>query len=345
MGTVYVGADLCTGERVAIKWLNAAELSGSKDLARFEQEARIAGTLASPHIARVFDVGRDAESGVSYLVMELLQGENLESLLDRVGPLSTCAALRIAAQACAGLSAAHEAGVVHRDIKPSNLFLSRGEAGEVVVKLLDFGVAKIRRLPANAPARSGALAAPTVSMTETGQVLDSPLFMSPEQVEMAKHVDARSDVFSLGVTLYAMLTGAAPYAKIKSFVQLLYTIVNEPAPPLGTVVPGVPVELSAVVDRAMSHAPEERHANAAEMLAALLPLLPDGMELREEMLVGAGRVAGAPPGRTLPGAEEGAAQAPQAGGAAEPEPRKKWAWLMAAVVLMGVVVAGALLLR
>ena len=149
--------------------------------------------------------------------MGLLRGEDVRSLLTRVGPLRPEVALRIAAQACAGLAAAHAAGVVHRDIKPENLFLSRGGDGAVVVKVLDFGIAKIRRTSESTGASAG-LTAPAVSMTESGQVVGTPLFMAPEQLVGAKQVDARSDVYSMGVTLYALLAGTPPHANVESLV-------------------------------------------------------------------------------------------------------------------------------
>ncbi|MFT3775270.1 MAG: serine/threonine-protein kinase [Minicystis sp.] len=305
MATVLAARDLRTGEAVAIKWLGEPGASpGDKELARFEQEARIAGSLASPYVARVFDIGRDPETGVPYLVMELLSGEDLQALLDRTGALRPEAATRIAIQTCAGLAAAHAAGVVHRDVKPSNLFLTRRDDGEIVVKVTDFGIAKIRRPIPGTPGASKALPAPPVSMTKSGEILGSPLYMSPEQVEASRRVDARSDVFSLGVSLYAMLTGRAPYAHIKSFVQLLYTIVNIPAPPLASAAPWVPVELAGVVDKAMSHDIEARFPDAKAMLAALQACAPGEVVLREEMLTtadkGSHQAVAPPPAEVSP---------------------------------------------
>lgn len=141
-----------------------------------------------------------------------------------MGPLPVDVALRIAAQACTGLVAAHAANVIHRDIKPANLFLSRQEKGKIIVKLVDFGVAKIQRMPDGA-ANSQALPAPAASMTESGQMLGSPLFMSPEQINDPKSVDVRSDLFSLGTTLFTMLAGKAPHADVKSAYALLKRLV------------------------------------------------------------------------------------------------------------------------
>lgn len=311
MGSVVVATDRRTGSPVALKRLGDAWFTpGERELSRFEQEARIAGSLDSPHIARVFDAGQDPESHAPFLVMELLAGEDLQALLDRVGPLAVDAAVRVAAQAALGLAAAHEAGVIHRDVKPGNLFLSRAPGGVITVKLLDFGIAKIRRPAPGAPGASGVLPAPSVSVTRSGEMLGSPLFMAPEQVEASRHVDARADVFSLGVVLYAMITGRAPFAHIKSFVQLLYTLVNTPAPPLAAAAPWAPPALAAVVDRAMSHDPEGRYPDARAMLAALRGCLSGDVVLGEDSLVGSGERAAAPAGGAEPGARAATAQDP-----------------------------------
>ncbi|MDC3984735.1 serine/threonine-protein kinase [Polyangium jinanense] len=289
MGTVYAAKNLRTGRRVAIKSLRGNVLDPrDPELLRFDQEARIAGSLESEHIAQVLDIERDPATDAPFLVMELLRGEDLQSLLDRVGPLPVDVALRIAAQVCAGLAAAHAAGVVHRDIKPGNLFLARREGGAIVVKILDFGLAKIRRLPPDhsTSAAPSALSAPQLSMTETGQLLGSPLYMSPEQLDGAKGIDARSDLFSLAVTLFAMLTGKPPHADVKSFPLLLNHIATKPMPTVREVVPGVGPDVEALLERASRLSREERFSSAAAMLEAMKPLLPGGMALREDMLVG-----------------------------------------------------------
>lgn len=292
-GIVYAAKDLRTKQRVAIKVLqrHGGFEPRSPDLLRFEQEARIAGALDSPHVVRLLDVDLAPRAGAPYFVMELLRGEDLQSLLDRVGPLPTAVALGIAAQAAAGLVSAHAAGVVHRDIKPSNLFLARREGGNVTVKIIDFGVAKIRRLPVDL-AQSGALMAPGTTMTESGQLLGSPLYMSPEQVDARKDIDARSDVFSLGITLFAMLAGKPPHAEVKGFAELLARVSNDPAPSIGRVVPDVENAVADLIQRATSLERENRFSGMAEMLEAMTPLLFEGSALREDMLVGR---ADAPP--------------------------------------------------
>jgi serine/threonine protein kinase len=288
-GTVYAAKNLRTQRRVAIKSLHLVPglNPGSPELLRFEQEARITGSLESPHLVQILDVEHDPTTDLPFLVMEMLRGEDLQALLDRVGPLQVDVALRIAAQACAGLAAAHAANVIHRDIKPANIFLSRQEKGKIVVKILDFGVAKIRRLP-NASENSQALAAPTVSMTDTGQIMGSPLFMSPEQVDGAKPLDARSDLFSLGTTLFAMLAGKAPHAEIKEFYLLLRRLMNGPPPPIRTVANWVPPQVETFLQKTCALDRDDRFSSAKEMLVDLEGLLPHGSDLREDMLIGIG---------------------------------------------------------
>lgn len=291
-GVVYAAKNLRSQRRVAIKSLHlrAGLEPGCPELLRFEQEARIAGSIDSPHIVQVLDIERDPATDLPFLVMELLRGEDVQSLLDRVGPLPVDAALRIAAQACAGLVAAHAAGVVHRDIKPANLFLARAEKGRIVVKILDFGIAKIRGIP-DGSAGSNVLVAPAVSMTESGQMLGSPLFMSPEQVDGTKHVDGRSDLFSLAITLFTMLAGKAPHADAKGFHILLQRLVTSPPPLIRTVANWVPLEVEAFVQKGGAFQREDRFTDADEMLTALEALLPSGSDLREDMLIGLGDVA------------------------------------------------------
>lgn len=288
MGTVYEAQELPTGRRVALKWMHARPFApDDPDLLRFNQEARIAGRLDSPHVTAVLELARDPETDVPFQVMELLLGEDIRKLIERVGPLLPDTALRITAQACEGLAKAHAAGVVHRDIKPDNIFLAKNnETGGLVVKLLDFGIAKIRNTPENT-GQAGDFTAPAIPMTQSGQVVGTPLFMAPEQIEGAKHVDARCDVYSMGVTLYAMLVGTPPHGNVKSFVQLLHTLVNAPTTPLHEAAPWVSPAIAAIVDKARTKEKEGRYPDAQALLAAILPLLPNGTSLTQDMLVSA----------------------------------------------------------
>ncbi|WP_438022468.1 protein kinase domain-containing protein [Sorangium sp. So ce233] len=276
MGCVYEARQIDTDEQVAVKLISGQKRRESGTaLGRFQREARAAAGVETPHIVRLRDAGTDPATGAPYLVMEYLDGEDLGQLLDRIGPLRPDVALRIIVQACLGLQKAHEARVIHRDIKPANLFLARSADGEIVVKILDFGIAKIK------PSEGGV----TTGLTTTGKMLGSPLFMAPEQIEDIRTVDYRTDIWSLGVVLYAALAGSAPHQHIASIARLFVTICTEPAPPIQDVAPWVPREVAAVVHRALQLNMDDRFQSAEEMLAAMLPLLPDGHALRQDLLV------------------------------------------------------------
>ena len=221
MGSIYEAEQKETRERVAVKVLHSHLLDPSGEgPRRFHREAEVVRAIGGDHIVRVFDAGTDEASGHLYLVTECLDGEDLQRLLDRVGPLAPEAALRVAFQALVGLCAAHEAGVVHRDIKPANLFLAQGHDGAVSVKLLDFGIAKVRADPLHLPFGAG--------LTTTGGFLGSPLYMSPEQVQSSRDVDHRTDLWSLGSALYAALAGRAPHEHLASVGQLLVAVCASP---------------------------------------------------------------------------------------------------------------------
>jgi eukaryotic-like serine/threonine-protein kinase len=281
MGAVYAGADERTGEPVAVKVIHAHLTSRVPDTAaRFEREARAAAGVDTEHIVRCFDSGTDAATGQPFMVLEYLEGEDLQRVLRRTGPLEPQVALRIAAQACVGLARAHEANIVHRDIKPANLFLAqrRGDEGQRVVKILDFGVAKIRKDPnEEGPDNDG--------LTRTGSMLGSPLYMSPEQARSVKTVDQRADIWSLGVVLYKALAGRTPFDHISSLGDLVLALWNEPPPPVQQFAPWVHPEIAAILDRMLRVEPSERYQSMTEVLEALRPLLPGGHAIREEMLV------------------------------------------------------------
>lgn len=283
MGAVYEAEHGETRERVAVKVLHGHVLeAGEEGPRRFQREAVAASAIRGEHVVRVLDAGTDEASGRPYLVTEYLDGEDLERLLARVGPLTPDAALRIALQALAGLRDAHEARVVHRDIKPANLFLARGEGGTIRVKLLDFGIAKVRGDALSLPHGAG--------LTTTGGFLGSPLYMSPEQVQSSRDVDHRTDLWSLGSVLYAALAGRAPFEHLASLGQLLVTICISPPPRLSDVAPWVPPEVAEVVHRALVIRPDERYPSAAAMLEAIRGLVPSAA-LREEMLAPSGERA------------------------------------------------------
>ncbi len=275
MGAVYEARHAGTQRQVAVKVIDDAVRDQAPDsLARFDREARAAGSIDSQHIAQVLDLGACPITGRPYMVMEYLDGEDLQHLLDRVRVLPPDVALRIAAQVCRGLSRAHAAGVVHRDVKPAILFLARRDEGEIVVKILDFGIAKLQR---GAVVRSG-------NLTETGSLLGSPRYLAPEQARASKSVDPRADLWSLGVVLYRALSGHTVHEATTAMVELLMKICTEPPLPVQDLAPWVLPEAAAVVERALRIAPDARYPSADAMLDDLRPLLPGGFALRQEML-------------------------------------------------------------
>jgi serine/threonine protein kinase len=286
MGAVYEAERVDTGERVAVKVLHGhLVIPGGDGPRRFRREAAAVRAIRGEHIPRVIDAGADRATGQLYLVTELLDGEDLQRLLDRVGPLSVGGALAIAAQALLGLCDAHAAGVVHRDIKPANLFLSRADGGALRVKLLDFGIAKVDGVALAAAPTADPSA---LSLTSSGSFLGSPLYMSPEQIQNSREVDHRTDLWSLGCVLYAALSGRAPHQHLTSLGQLLVAICVSKPPPLLDVAPWVPPEVAAVIHRALQLDPEARFPTAAAMLEAVRAL-GRAETIVEDMLTSSGR--------------------------------------------------------
>jgi serine/threonine-protein kinase len=262
MAYVVEATHLLLEERVALKLLRSEVLLRSDIVARFEQEGRAAAKLKSEHVARVIDVGE--EQKVPYMVMEYLEGKNLEELVAARGPLPFEEAADFVIQACEGITEAHARGIIHRDIKPANLFVVERKDGWPTVKVLDFGISK---------------AALTASMEALGEksgrvktvsLLGSPYYMSPEQLRSTKDVDRRTDVWSLGVVLYELLTGKTPF-EAGDFISLAREIFDKPAPKLRERRPEAPAELEAVLDRALTKDPATRYQTAAEFAMALLP--------------------------------------------------------------------------
>jgi serine/threonine protein kinase len=277
MGAVYEAEHTTTRRRLAVKVITLNDHQKKTEvMTRFEREARVAGALDTEHIVQVIDSGEDAAVGKPFMVMELLQGEDLDSLTERQGPLAPEVALRIAAQACVGLRHAHQAGIIHRDIKPANLFLAQRDEGRVLVKILDFGIAKV--------SLDEGLSGEAGKLTRTGSMIGSPYFMSPEQALGEKDVDFRSDIWSLGVVLYAMLTGRTPHEDVESLGQIIMRICSKPADPVQDLAPWVSAEAAAVVHRALKLDRNQRFGGASEMLDALRALLPRGMEITRDML-------------------------------------------------------------
>jgi serine/threonine-protein kinase len=257
MGSVWSTMHLGLGQRVAVK-LIAKRYAGSREARqRFDLEAKAAAQLRSRHVVQVFDNG-ETEDGTPYIVMELLDGESLDHRIERRGPLPVEDAVRIIGQVGRALIRAHGLGIVHRDLKPENIFLTRtdeDDAGEIA-KVLDFGIAKIKT--------SGT----SSSATRTGTVLGTPLFMSPEQARGLKSVDHRTDIYSLGMVAFTMLTGRNAFAG-ESFGDILVAICTQPLPSLRTYAAHLPPALDSWMQRACAKEPDDRFSSVEPMLEAL----------------------------------------------------------------------------
>ncbi|MCU0686311.1 MAG: protein kinase [Polyangiaceae bacterium] len=256
MGAVYEATHLRLGQKVAIKVV-LPEVARRSELAfRFEHEARVAARLRGRHTVRVLDIDVTPE-GLPYLVMELLEGRSLRDELVSRGPLPVGDAVRCVREACEGVSEVHRAGIVHRDLKPANLFLSIEEGGPVV-KVVDFGIAKT----------CGGI--DTNPKTTTDAALGTYKYMSPEQAKSARSVDARTDVWSLGVVLYELLTGKTPFVG-EGALGVVYAIATQTPPPLRASRPDVPEALAAVVERALCKELEGRYQTAQALSDDLAP--------------------------------------------------------------------------
>jgi serine/threonine protein kinase len=256
MGAVFRATHLVSEKAVALKWM-LRSTSDDHARRRFLREARMAARIDHPNVVDVYDVGEDGDCG--YLVMELLHGEPLRARFAR-GSLEVSELVDLLLPAMRGVAAVHRAGVNHRDLKPDNIFLCKGPDGTPrEAKVLDFGISALTSCDPNDP-----------TLTKDGAVLGTPAYMSPEQVQSARDIDARSDVYSFGVILYEGLTGKLPFEGL-SYNGLILAIVHaEPKAP-AELRPQLPRELSAIVSRALAKQREDRYANVESLIAALLP--------------------------------------------------------------------------
>ena len=274
MGAVYEAEHRGMGRRVAVKIILARDLQKKRaHIKRFHREARAAGSVDSRHIAQVLDTGT-LEDGRPFMVMELLVGEDLGQLLRRIGPLPPEVATAAVAQACRGLTRAHDVGVIHRDLKPANVFLAQRD-GEIVVKLIDFGIAKFDVELDNFK---------DSTLTKTGSLLGSPLYMSPEQARGKRKIDQRADLWSLGVVLYRALCGRTPFQEVEALGDLIITICSTPVPAIQDFAPWVPPGVAEALHKALKLHPDARYQTASEMADALSAVVPS-TTLTPEMLV------------------------------------------------------------
>src|SRR3954471_18732107 len=255
MGSVYKASQPAMNRMVAIKILHP-KLANRKDLtSRFRREARAMSQLTHPNTVKVFMYGELEDDGSLYIVMEMLEGRNLNQTVRKEGPLPVERAIPILIQCCGALQEAHDLGIVHRDLKPENIFLSKQGGIQDYPKVLDFGLAKVTERQ---------MQPGSVILTQEGMVFGTPEFMSPEQAQ-GKILDARSDIYSLAVILYELVTGKLPF-DARTPMECVTLHVQATPIPLATRAPSrtFPHGLQAVLDRAMSKKPEERYQTAAE---------------------------------------------------------------------------------
>jgi len=263
MGIVVAAHHLELDEKVAIKVLLPDMLANSEAVSRFAREARAAVKIKNEHVARVLDVGR-LDNGAPYFVMEYLEGVDLRAWLHLRGALDVEQAVEFLLQACEAIAEAHALGIVHRDLKPANLFVVRRADGLLSVKVLDFGISKLMGL-----GTSGS----DMSVTKTSSVIGSPLYMSPEQLQSSRTVDARTDIWSLGIILYELLSGAPPFQG-ETLTDVCFKIATQQPTPLRTMRPAIPQGIEEIFSKCIEREREKRYGDVAELAAVLMEFAP-----------------------------------------------------------------------
>lgn len=254
MGAVYAASHEITGKKVALKWL-IGDHAGDQASERFLREAQAAGRIRHPNVVDIYDVG--SFEGAPYIVMEYLEGESLADRLERA-PASPAEIIEWLLPALRGLAVAHRAGVIHRDLKPDNIFLSSNEGEEKsIAKLLDFGISKV-------------VDGTSVKLTQSGTILGTPYYMSPEQIRGQRDIDERTDVYSMGVILYECMSGRVPFGG-ETYGAVAIAVATAPIIPLGDLRPGLPPGLDAVILKAMHRDRDARYASVDALIEALKP--------------------------------------------------------------------------
>lgn len=282
MGAVYRGKHVMMDKTVAIKVLRPSLAGDDVIVARFSREAKAASRISHPHAVSVTDFG-EAENGVVFLVMEYLDGRTLKDIIRSEGPMPLARATEITRQVSGALDAAHQQGVVHRDLKSDNVMLSQTNGGDWA-KVLDFGIAKIQQPEGT---RDHDITAPNL-------VIGTPLYMSPEQCSQTSPIDARSDVYSLGVIIYEMLSGRVPFTG-ESPTVIMMKQVQDPPPSILEARPDLPASVDKLIERALAKQPADRFQTAGELSAALTAAA-------EEMGAGASAIVIPPVHVTTPNA-------------------------------------------
>ncbi len=297
MGVVVAAHHIKLDEKVALKFLLPRGTRSDESVARFLREARAAVKIKSEHVARVIDVG-ELESGAPYMVMEYLEGSDLAAFLQQRGPLPVEQAVDFVLQACEAIADAHVLGIVHRDLKPANLFCIQRSDGSQSIKVLDFGISKV-----TTPGAAGH------DMTRTSALMGSPLYMSPEQMTLSKGVDARTDIWALGVILFELLAGRPPFTA-EAVTELAIKVANEPAPSVRAFRRSVPDGLAQVISTCLEKPRDRRFRTVAELAIALGDFAPKHARLSVQRVLGTLRKAGMSDAVLAPTAE---AEEPQGG--------------------------------
>lgn len=280
MGAVFSAQHEILLQKVAVKVLLGEVAQSQEAVQRFLNEGRNAARIQGEHVCRVSDCG--VEGGMPFMVLEFMDGQDLAQVLETRGRLSTEEAVDYVLQSLEAIHQAHQLGIVHRDLKPSNLFLHRRPDGSAIVKVLDFGISKA--------AADSSLPA----ITQTREVFGSPAYMAPEQIRSAKHVDARADIWSLGVILFELLTGALPFEGVTS-AGLLAAISADAPFKLRALRPEASAQLELVIDRCLRKPPGERYASVGDLAVALAPFASSESQPLVQRMARVGSPSNVPP--------------------------------------------------
>lgn len=329
MGLVFAARHRGLGQKVAIKLL-VPELSRDPEaVERFLREARASTLLRSERVVRVIDVG-SGKNGAPFMVMEYLEGEDLQESLRRGGPLAVPAAVGYVIQAAEALAEAHSLGIIHRDLKPANLFLTVGPDGSPLVKVLDFGISKV-----SVPGRRG--------LTRTHAIMGSLGYMAPEQLRSTKHVDQRADVWGLGVVLYELLAGQRAFEG-EHLADVSVKIILDSPTPIEEIRDDVSPELAKVIDKCLAKKPATRYQNMGELAEALAPFAPPEALVLVERIRRLARATGPLSPSARPSAASGLRDSPTARAWARSGARERHRQKLAfAVTAVGVALVSALL--
>jgi serine/threonine-protein kinase len=324
-GIVVAARNLDLDEPVALKFLRPDVAELPEVVARFAREAKSAVSIKNEHVCKVLDVGtlppQGDRPGAPYMVMEYLEGRDLYRLMRERGALPISEAVEYVLQVCEALSFAHARGIIHRDVKPENIFLVESAEGIPYVKVLDFGISK------------GALTAHVAneSVIKTGSLLGTPAYMSPEQIRATKQVDARTDIWAIGIVLYEILTAKAAFTA-DSVPQMAATILEQEPTSIRELRPEIPADLAAVINRCLAKDLNKRPRDVAELAAMLLPFAPQRARISVERASSVLHKTGGTPTPSLPTT-------------AVAQPARSWTPVLAVIAVVAIGVVVLLLLR